>query len=182
MTYKIPLTEPAQLLVGDTWTWQVTYSDYPAGVWTLTYYFKKHDFSFNVVAGAQGLDFLVGVAPATNAPYRPGRYRWTARVTDGTNSYTIAQGETDLILDPASVGNQDFRTTAKKIVDALTELALRRAGGRHVVSIDGINMQFDTQIDIIKARSYWEGVLENEQNAYRIAKGLGSLRTIRIRM
>jgi len=182
MTYVIPLIEPTKLLIGDSWQWQVTYSDYPAPTWALTYYFKKADFNFSVVTTATGQSFLATVLPAANSPYRPGRYRWVGRVTDGVNSYTVAQGETELLLDPALVGNQDFRTTAAKIVEALTTLALRRAGGRHQVVIDGISMVFDTQIDIIKAKSYWEGVLENEQNADRIAKGLGSLRTIRVRM
>jgi hypothetical protein len=182
MTYVIPLIEPRQLLIGDTWQWQVTNGNYPANLWTLTYYFKKHDYSFSVVAAASNLDFLVTVLPATNAPYRPGKYRWVSRVTDGTNVYTWLQGQTELLLDPAQIGNHDFRTTAAKIVEELKKLALRRSGGRHQVSIDGILMVFDTHIDIIKAKSYWEGVLENEQNADRIAKGLGSLRTIRVRM
>ncbi len=104
-------------------------------------------------------------------------------MVDGSgNAYTWNEGETELVLDPAQVGNVDFRTTAAKVVEELTRLALRRAGGRHQVSIDGISMIFDTHIDIIKAKSYWEGVLENEQNADRIKKGLGSLRTIRVRM
>jgi hypothetical protein len=183
MTYVIPLIEPRQLLIGDTWEWQVTNGDYPANLWTLTYYFKKHDYNFSIVAGTSNLDFLVNVPPATNGPYRPGIYRWISRVVDGTgNTFTWLQGQTELLPDPSTVGNHDFRTTAAKIVKELEQLALRRSGGRHQVSIDGILMVFDTHIDIIKAKSYWEGVLENEQNADRIKKGLGSLRTIRVRM
>jgi hypothetical protein len=184
MTYVIPLTEPDSLRIGDTWTWIKTLPDYPSTLFTQTYYFKKSDQNFSIVCTPIGIDHQATVTAATNANYRPGKYRWTSRVVETAtgNAYTVFEGETEVLRDPSAVGNWDFRTTAQKIVAELTELSRRRAGGRHQVSIDGINMVFDNQADIITALSYWGAVVENEQNADRIAKGLGSKRNIRIRM
>lgn len=183
MTYVIPQIEPTSLLIGDTWTWQRTFGDYPAPTWTLTYYFKKADYNFSVICTAVGQTFQATVLPAANATFRPGSYRWTAVVSDGAgNRYTLFEGETVVLVDPAAVGNVDYRTTAQKIVEACYAAALSRAPGRQTVSIDGITMVFESAADAIRKQTYWQGIVESEQNADGIAKGLGSKRTIRIRM
>jgi hypothetical protein len=179
----IPTTEPRSLKAGDTWQWNKFFSDYPpSDGWTLTYFFKKEDASFSIVCTVTNNQYLARVDPATSGTYKPGRYKYQARVSTAIDSFIVVEDEVEVLPDPATSGALDSRTKAQKIVAALTELALRRAGGRQHVTIDGVSMMFDTQADIIKAKTYWDGVVESEQNAYRIKKGLGSRRTIRMRL
>lgn len=176
-------TEPEEVIVGDTWTWSRSFSDYPASQgWVLTYYVKNDTQSFQISCTANGNDHVATMSAANSAALVPGTYRYWARISLSGTSYTVAQGELKLLPNPAAQGAYDFRTTATRIVDALEQLALRRAGGRQQVTVDGIAMVFDTQADIIKALGYWRQQVANEQQADRIAKGLGSRRTIRVRM
>ena len=185
MAPPIPLIEPDSVRVGDTWQWQKVLNDYPANQgWSLTYYFRKGDAQFSVACtiATDGVSFLAYAGPATTAAYRPGRYQYQARVANGTDSYVILDGQLLVEPDPAAAGGQDPRSRARKIIAALEAAMLRRAGGRVHVVIDGQAVQFDTQAELIRAKTYWEGVLEAEVNRYRIAQGLGSKRTIRARL
>lgn len=181
----IPTIEPETVRIGDTWQWQKQLSEYPANQgWSLTYYFRKGDAQFQIAAtvATDGVSFLAYAAPATTGALRPWRYRYQARVTNGTDAYVILDGELLAEPDPAAQGGQDTRSRARRIIAALESAMLRRAGGRVHVVIDGQAVQFDTQGDLIRAKTYWEGVLEAEVNKYRIAQGLGSKRTIRARV
>jgi hypothetical protein len=185
MAPPIPTIEPDSVRLGDTWQWQKTLSDYPANQgWGLTYYFRKGDAQFSIACtiATDGMSFLAYVAPGTSGAYRPGRYQWQARVANGTDSYVILDGQLRVDPDPAAAGGQDPRSRARKIIEELEKASLRRAAGRIHVVIDGQAVQFDTQADLIRALSYWRGVLESEVNKYRISQGLGSLRTIRARV
>lgn len=185
MAPPIPLIEPESARIGDTWQWQKVLNDYPANQgWTLTYYFRKGDAQFSIACtvATDGVSFLAYVAPATTAAYRPGRYQWQARVANGTDSYVVLEGEIVAQPDPAATGGQDPRSEARRIIVDLKAAMRRRAGGRVHVMIDGQAVQFDTQADLIRALTYWNGVLEEEINKYRIQQGLGSKRTIRARL
>lgn len=183
MPAPIPTTEPRSLQAGDTWQWTKTLSDYPTSAgWALTYYFKNEESSFSIACTVTNAQFQARVDPVTSATYRPGRYHYLARVSNGTDSYIVVEDNLDVAPDPSTGGALDPRTHAQKVVAALMKLAERRAGGRQHVTIDGVSLMFDTQADIIRAITYWEGRVESEQNAYRIKKGKGSLRTIRTRL
>jgi len=178
-----PTTEPDELIVGDTWAWTKSLPDYPAGGgWVLTYYVKNEAASFQITCTASGNDHLATVLAATSGTYAPGTYRYWARVVNGAQSFTVSQGDIKLLPNPASTGAFDSRSMSARIVEQLEQLALRRAGGRQQVTVDGISMVFDTQADVIKALGYWKQQVATEQQADRIAKGLGSRRTIRVRM
>jgi hypothetical protein len=187
MTVPVPTTEPDEAVIGDSWHWTRSMPTFPANAgWSLTYFFKKADASFQIACttATDGQSFDAYAAPATTAALRPGRYNYQGRVTNGTDSFVVddARGELLVLPDPAAVGALDARSQAKLVVEQLKALSLRRAGGRVHVVIDGQAIQFDTQADIMRALTYWEGRLEAETNKYRIAKGMGSLRTIRTRV
>lgn len=182
MAMIIKSTEPTELLIGDTWTWSKTFADFPPTLWTLIYFFEKEDASWSVTCTTSAGAFLAVILPAANAAYLPGRFRFFGRVSDGTNSFTVTQGETEVLPNPATPGNRDFRTKAQRTVEALEDLWEKRAGGRRMVTVDGITVTFDSQEDIMRALSRARADVSAEQNADRIRRGLGSLRTIRARM
>ena len=72
-----PTTEPAAITAGDSFTWQKTLADYPAGTWTLKYRFINAAGKIDITATASGTDHLVSVTPTTSAAYTAGDYTWT---------------------------------------------------------------------------------------------------------
>lgn len=107
---------PSTIIAGDSLAWEVDLDDYPAGVWSLTYYFSSAVRSFTVGTTADGTTHVVAVADSS--AYVAGRYRWHARVTDGATIATLADGWTDIRPNPAGA-NVDYRSHARKMVDAI---------------------------------------------------------------
>jgi hypothetical protein len=112
------MTVPSNLIAGDTWEWTRDLSDYPAGTWTLTYYFWKDGKSFSAAATADGTTHSVSVSAATTADYTPGGYVWQARVTDGTDVYTVEEGWVTVKANPATA-KADPRSWARRTLEAI---------------------------------------------------------------
>jgi hypothetical protein len=106
---------PKSLIVGDTFAWERDLSEYPAPTWVLKYFFSTGQNGFAITAAADGPRHVVSV-PSTST-YRAGRYRWHARVTNGTETYTIDNGWTEVKPNPE--GSVDWRSHARKMVDAI---------------------------------------------------------------
>lgn len=117
----IPIARPAQLVAGDTWRWTRDLADYPAGTWTLTYYFENKDQVISALASASGTTHSVSVPAATTVGYKPGRYRVYARVTDGTivETVSIETGWLDVLPNYGAAGVMDHRSWAQRSLDAL---------------------------------------------------------------
>ena len=137
MGYTVPTTEPASLRCGDTWQWRrEDLSDYPAGTWTLNYYFRNATSHFDIAATADGSAYAVSVALATTAGYVPGWYDWTAFVTDGTERYQIAAGRTEVLPDLATAKPYDGRSFARRMLDYIEAALENRASGDQLDLID----------------------------------------------
>lgn len=112
------MTVPSTLVAGDTWEWTRDLSDYPAGTWTLTYYFAKDGKQFSAAATADGTTHSVSVAAATTAVYPAGRYQWQARVTAAGESFTVESGWVQVQANPAT-STADPRSWARRTLDAV---------------------------------------------------------------
>jgi hypothetical protein len=138
------LYEPAKATAGDTWTWTREGGDYRASAgWTLTYYFAREaDAPKVITASASGDNFTTTVAAATSAAWAPGLYKWTARVSKGSEVYTVDSG--DLVVMPDPIASVDRRTLAEKCRDAI-EAALRDTAGDLTVEyeLDGVKVKKD---------------------------------------
>ena len=84
-------TEPQQVNAGTTWKWEVSYSDYKASTYTLTYYFREitGKYSFDITATNANNNFRVNIAKAVTATYAPGVYSGQGFVDDGANRYNV---------------------------------------------------------------------------------------------
>lgn len=112
---------PSEFIAGDTWRWTRDFADYPAGTWTVTYYFENSAQTFNVAGVASGTSHDFTIAAAATAAYKPGRYYWSARATDGTIVETIAgeSGWIEVKVDPAAAGTKDRRSWARRTLEAV---------------------------------------------------------------
>ncbi|MBP8789260.1 MAG: hypothetical protein KBH41_17685 [Azonexus sp.] len=128
MALSIPTSEPSELRAGDTWQWRrEDLCDFPASVWTLTYYFRNAAAFFDVVADADGDQFAVDVAKATTASQATGYYDWTAAVANGTERREIGRGSVVVLPDFSTAAVLDTRSNAKKLLDLVEAALLNRA-------------------------------------------------------
>lgn len=125
MSHTIPTTEPKELRAGDSWEWDLTLTAYPPSAgWTLTYYFQGPAEVASITARttSAGDYFEVRAAPAVTAPYTKGTYTWLARVTDGTDTYTVRSGVVHLLPNLATLGSaRTHAETALALIDAALE-------------------------------------------------------------
>jgi hypothetical protein len=156
MAFTVPTTEPTDLRAGDTWAWRrEDLSDYPASVWTLTYYFRNATSHFNITAAADGDTFEVEVAGATTAAYAPGWFNWFAFVTDGTDRHQVGEGYFEVKPDVANAVPYDGRTWARRMLDYVEAALESRASS--------------DQLDVIEAAL----------DMRKIKRGEGGLLTLR---
>jgi len=139
MAATTPTKEPTSVRAGDTWAWRrEDLSDYPASVWTLTYYFRNADYHFDVAATADVDAFAISVPAATTAPYPAGTFDWMAVVTYGTDRYQIGSGVLRVLPDLSVAANYDARSFARQMLDAVEAALLSKASAQ--------------QMDLIKAQ------------------------------
>lgn len=169
-------TEPEELRAGDTWAWRrEDLTDYPAGTWSLRYRFANAASSFEVTATADGGAFAVAVAPETTATTEPGRYAWRAYVSDGTDRYTVGEGETVVLPDleavPAGVG-VDTRSHAVRVLEAIEAVLERRATKDQMsMAIQGRQLSRTPIADLLLLRDTYRAEVSRERMAAQSGAG-----------
>lgn len=83
---------PKEFTRGLTASWTDSFTDYHATEWTLTYYFRGVGAGKDVVATADGSDFLVAMLPSVTDEFTAGTYSFDAVVDDGTDKHLVASG------------------------------------------------------------------------------------------
>jgi hypothetical protein len=168
---------PDSFNIGDTWEWEESLADYPASVWTLTFYFVNAANTVTIAASASGDDHAVSVAPATTNGYTAGRYRWTARVTDGSDIFTVGNGWSDVYADPTAA--QDARSASRITLDAI-EATLQGRATTDDLSVS-INGRAISRIPISELRQWRDELREQVRVEEETEAAVGSGRDIRVR-
>jgi hypothetical protein len=182
MAADIPSNEPSDVIAGRTWKWTRDLSDYPAGTWTLTYYFKNAVSNFAIVATAAGTTHSVSVAKATTAGYRPGLYDWQAIADNGTESYVADSGQLTVAQDFATAGNYDRRTHARKVLDAIEATLERRATSDQLsMSLGNRSISRIAPEELRALRDRYRQEVRAEERAERIANGGSVNNSVRVR-
>ncbi len=197
MSAAIPTTAPSQLIAGDTATWQISLSDYPASAgWTLTYNLVRRTGGVLILitTTASGADHLVNVAAADTALYLPGDYDCQAYVTKTTERYQVWSGKLSIFQNFATAdGGLDTRTTARKIFDQLeaailkisTTQALGASGGIVEWTVEGTHIRRSTPelliAELTKQRDRYATICAREDEAVARANGLPTRKNIFVR-
>jgi hypothetical protein len=148
----------------------------------LTYTLWTASAAITITASADGTDHLVEVAPATTGAYSSGRYEWVARVSDGTDIYTVDSGVLQVM--PAIGAAMDTRSHARKMYEALNALVEGRAtdGDIDVVrTIIGDRSTWTDLPSLIKLRQQYAAIVASEDAAAAVARGDNSGRHVRVR-
>ena len=125
MPPEVPVGEPLQFPAGDTVQWLYETSEFaPSDGWTLIYAFReeKGGGKFDVTCQQYGSGYLATISMQQSAAIRPGQYIWEARMTLGTERYTIRRGFTKVTPNLSALNfSADIRSDAKKAFDNAME-------------------------------------------------------------
>ena len=112
MTDTLPTYEPECIRKGDTVKWKKVATAYgvqrkPGDGWTLTYTLSTGNYSTTVSSTTDdGGAFAVTAAATVTDDWLAGDYAWQAKVSDGSETFTIATGTLEVLPD---FGNYDGR-------------------------------------------------------------------------
>jgi len=177
MAADIPSAVPAELIAGDTWTFERDFGDYPATTWTATLYLEISGAQISQAATASGSDHLFTVAAATTAGKKAGRYKWWIRVTDGSTVVTTEEGWVDVKPDPAATGTRDHRTWARRTLEAVeATLENKATADQLAMSIAGRSLQRIPLPELLE----WRTKLKEEVRTQEDPQS-GSGRNIKVR-
>jgi hypothetical protein len=119
MAVPIPTLEPSSARAGDTWRWVRDLPAYPAPTWVLTYTLYALSGVVRITATADGTQHRVALLPMVTGAYPPGRYDWTAHVSDGTDRHPVCAGSLQILPNLASATTHDGRSHARRMLDAI---------------------------------------------------------------
>lgn len=187
-----PTTEPTELVVGDRWQWKRTDlgSDYPPASYTLKYSARlegSNAAEIEITATASGSDYLIEVPVATTSTKTPGRYHWQAYITRNSDSQRVTIGSgTFLLKANRDLDTVDPRSHARKCLTSI-EAALEAFASNTVKSYTittGTGSRSVTKHDVaelIVLRDKYLAEVRREENALRIAQGLGAKNRVLVR-
>ena len=172
MAPQIPITEPRQFVAGDTWKWDKTLADFPAGDgWQLSYSFRGETdllvawgVEVTSPSGEDGYEIRIDEAK-TILP--PGPYKLYGRLTDGTDVFTPIERKVTIVANPATVvGTKSFNQTIPDAIKAtLSGGALTNA--QKSVRIHGRSIDYyePEQLEALKAQYEINVALEENPGA-----------------
>lgn len=175
-----------QIVVGDTLDFATEVPDYtPADGWTLKYRLvpRVSGSAILLTSAASEGKHRVQVGPTTTATWAGGEYSWASWVEKTGARYSVAQGQVTLLPDPAvTTAPRDNRSFARKLLEQI-ETALLNTGSsmRLEYTIGDRTMKYESRAAVMAARANLLREIAAEDNATRLANGLGTRNTIRIR-
>lgn len=175
------LNIPAKIQVGDTLKYTDTLTDYPASTWTLSVILLSNVGRISYTASASGDDHQINVPAATTATWKPGSYKYQARVTDGTDVYTVGVGSVDLAPALQST-TSDQRSHVEQVLDALEATILGKAGNdQQSLTIGGKSIARLSPSELLTWRDKYKAELRALRQAEQIANGQSGGRYVRVR-
>ncbi len=150
-------TEPASIRAGDTASWLLSLSDYPAGQgWSIQYDLVNAAGRITLTSAAEGDSHRITKTPAQTLAYAPGTYAWQKRVKNGTDAYTIGTGGIEILPDLSIMVALDTRSFAQKTLAALEAWIENHDAGVAEYEIAGRRMKYIPITELLKLRSQLE--------------------------
>lgn len=180
-----PQREPTALQAGDRWAWKRAdlSASYPTADYALSYVARLEGAgatSIAITASETGGEYVVTVASATTAQYTAGTYRWTAYITRSADNERVEVGRGTWTVAPNRASStSDPRSSAKIMLDKIDSILLGRADADvSSYSIAGRSLSKIPVTELIQWRDHYAREVVREQQAERIAAGLGTGRKI----
>lgn len=186
-------TEPTEIAAGTTLRWRRAFSLFPASDgWALSYAIRGPDAAeIEVDATADGDAFAVEVPASLTSGWTAGRYAIAGYVERDEDAggpeelerHLVYRGTLVVLEDLAAVTTpHDPRSHARRVLEAIEAVIEKRASrDQESYTINGRTLVRTPIAELIRLRDRYKGEVAGEEAAERIAAGLGSRRTIRVR-
>lgn len=182
MSTPIPTFEPLSFNSGDTLSWTKSFPDYPSSLWTLKYYFVNATVGNVTTATSSGSDYAITLANSVTTLFPTGKLNWSAVVTNGTETHTLAQGVMDVLINLAIQGTYDARSFVRKMYDLLSAAVEKRLPtGLENFTINGKSLSTMSNAELINQWEKFKGYVDQENNAEKINQGKKSKNNIFVR-
>jgi hypothetical protein len=155
---------PSQIIAGDTAEWLLSFADYPAPSWVVSFVLVKAGVKIAFTASASGVDHLIAVAKTVTDDWAAGVYSYQAVATNGDVRKIAETGTIEIVADFAqATAGFDARSQNAKMVDLLSAVIEGRAsktdkqymiGGRMMITLSPKELR--DELD------YWQSRLRAE--------------------
>lgn len=176
---------PSTHRAGDTLLVEQSLPDWPAPAWTLHWRLINAIGAIDLQAVASDDGHRLAVAADITAAWPAGAYTWTQWVSDGAVRQTLDTGAIQILPDIAAMdGGYDARTPARRALDdARAAFAAWISTDGHVTEyqIGDRTMRFASKEDLLARIQWLEREVAREDQAERLARGLGARRRVLVR-
>ena len=178
--------EPESFVTGDTSTWTKELPEYlPSDGWVLSYAFVLNGVQVVITTTDNGDgSHLANINKVDSAKFVAGQWNWQAHVDNGTDHQMVDSGRVDVLPSfiDATTG-YDGRSHAQKTLDAIEAVIEERATkDQQSYTIQGTSIARMPITDLIRFRAIYRNKVKEEKIAENLANGLGSSRTIKVRL
>ncbi len=180
------MSRPTDIRAGDTYTYTVSYSGYPASDgWTLRVVIQNATYRVKVdaVANADGVSYDVTLASTNTDDFlTSGVYQFSEAVEKGTGStlqrHTLYTGSVNVTRDVVSgTSAVDSRTDARIMLDTINVTIKASLGkGHESMSIAARAIGYRSWEEMLRVRSRLQMEVQAEENNAAIAAGLDGRR------
>lgn len=165
------LNIPAKIQAGDTLKYTESLTDYPADTWTLAFILLGVAGRVTYTATPSGTDHEINVSAATTAKWKKGVYKYQARVTDGSDIYTVGVGTVE-ILPSLIDSTSDERSHVEKVIEALEATILGKASSdQQSLTIGSKSIARLSPSELLIWRDKYKAELRAIRQAEKIADG-----------
>lgn len=165
---------PTDLPAGLTISLPITLTAYPAPDWTLTLALRGPEV-IDLTAGAEGSGHRFAIDASTSAAWTPGRYWYSLRAGDGTDTFEVETGQISIRTDIAGEGPAyDGRHHVERVLDAIEAVIEGRATlDQERYRINNRELQRTPIGELIKLRQTYQAELRRLKAARRASGLLG---------
>ena len=184
-----PTQEPDRLVTGDRFAWQRPdlVSDYPLADYTMTYHFSQdsggggtHHFTLSSTEADNNYYFEKPSSETTNLVAGDWKWQLYAIRTSDSQRITIDYGITKFTLGELDTNN-DLRTHAKKVLDAIEAVIEGRATiDQSSFSLGGRSLSRMSVDELMTFRDRYKAEYLKEVKLARIRNKQGSGNTIKV--
>lgn len=162
--------EQTQLIAGDSLNFYREASGYLATAgWTLRYRLvpRTAGGSVRLITGTpNGAGWDVQAPAIDTASWAADVYAWAAWVEQGAESYTVAQGQLEVLPNPRTItAGADTRSATRKAKDDTWAAYLAFDPSRRRYVINGREMEFNSQAEILTKYRQLEVMVAREERA-----------------
>lgn len=166
MARTVPTVEPTQLTAGDSWDWDITYSDYPPSEgWSLSYSLSgAHESVITITADPNDAEsgYEVRVAAATTADYTAGRYNLLGYATKAPDRFQVYSGPLVVLPDPATA-TPELSHAERMLVQVRARIEERLAADVSGYTISQRQVQKEDLAELRRAEARYADAVRRER-------------------